>query len=311
VEWPDGGRYIVQAANDGLAVGWAVDVGLVDEAWDVGVIPVTQGLKPAMSDRPNPLLVLVSTAAVGASDLLSLYRTAALEHGEVALFEWSAAEGSDHRDEETWRSASPVWDERRVRFLRRQVGIDSQRVFQSQYLCQPVDAERSTAGEALVDAAAWAACEAPLAIPEVVDVAAVEDNFGRGGALALAWREEETVCVRVTVAPLADCWALASRAQRVVCGKSLDRTPPATAVAAQGLGWADTASAMSAMRGLVGENTLRWSGDALVGRGDVRVARGAGNMLIVLRGQDMTALKVCLWAAAQVTYDTSTTPAVY
>ena len=136
VEWPSGGgRVVFQAATDALAVGWSPDAAAVDEAWDVPVIPVTQGLIPAMSDKDNPLLLLTSTVGLTTSELLNTYRSYALSgDNDVGIAEWSAPPGADWLDEEVWRGATPEWSAKRLRFMRQQAKTLSESAFRSQML---------------------------------------------------------------------------------------------------------------------------------------------------------------------------------
>lgn len=145
VEWPTGGgRLVFQAATDALAVGWSPDAAAVDEAWDVPMIPVTQGLVPAMSDKDNPILMFTSTVGLTTSELLNRYRSYALSGEEaVGIAEWSAAPGTDWLDEETWRQATPEWSPKRLKFLRQQSKMLSESHFRSQFLNQTVHAEDS------------------------------------------------------------------------------------------------------------------------------------------------------------------------
>jgi hypothetical protein len=133
IEVPDGGRWMVQAANDGAGVAFSLSMVLVDEAWRVQRTVVDAALAPTMAETEQPQLWLVSTAGDAQSELMSGYRALALgleepaEDDSLLLIEWSAPPDPDLDidDPATWRAASPYWDERRhnrVAEARRTVG---------------------------------------------------------------------------------------------------------------------------------------------------------------------------------------------
>lgn len=179
VEWPNGGRVVFQAATDALAVGWSPDAGAVDEAWDVPAIPVMQGLVPAMSDKDNPFLLFTSTVGTTTSDLLTTYRDYALSGEQtVGIAEWGAPPGTDWRDEEVWRQATPEWSATRLRFMRQQAKTLGESAFRSQMLNQAVHAEDSW-----ISPSVWAS-SAALAKPATGGTVAVE--IALDGALHFA-----------------------------------------------------------------------------------------------------------------------------
>jgi len=99
--------------------GDTLDVGFIDEAWSRPDFRTELGMKPAMDTRDNSQLLIASmipglTRAVpGTWPYLKEKRRfararveAGARHG-VALFDWSAVEGSDPGDPRTWYSCMP------------------------------------------------------------------------------------------------------------------------------------------------------------------------------------------------------------
>ena len=133
IEIPDGGRWMIQAANEGAGVAFSLSMVLVDEAWSVSRTVVDAALAPTMAEAEQPQIWLVSTAGDNRSDLMSGYRALALgleepgDADDILLIEWSAPPDPalDIDDPEVWRAASPHWDGRRlvaVGEARRKVG---------------------------------------------------------------------------------------------------------------------------------------------------------------------------------------------
>jgi phage terminase large subunit-like protein len=233
IESPRGDRYLIRAATDALGSSYSVDLGLVDEAWDVERDHVESGLLPAQSAREDAQCWLVSTAGDSTSDLLRSYREQAiaeLDHpGSILLLEWSAPEHLDAADPATWRWASPHWDDGRERVIREHRARMTSDKFETQYLNRWV-----TTLNGMVDASVWAS----LADPETVEAAftnenaahiAVEvDTGGTNHAVACAVNAPDgRIAVRVVHLPsyaAVDSWLLARMRAKGIA--TLRLTPP-------------------------------------------------------------------------------------
>jgi hypothetical protein len=197
-------RWIVRARFS--VYGYAVAVGLVDEAWGVEPEIVEDGVEPTMGDRTDPQLWLVSTAHRRATSLFPLRREAAIsaldEPGEALLVEWSAPRGTPIEDRAAWRSSSPYWSPMRERLLDAKLARVLKGVSEDPDEDDPVESFRaqylnvwprrtlvtSATEEPLVDAGEWEAgldVAAALGGTDAVAVG-VEDWFGMGAAACLA-----------------------------------------------------------------------------------------------------------------------------
>lgn len=185
------GRWSVQAAGPNTAVGWSPSFAFVDEAWNVPRNVVDEAIVPAMSEREQPQLWLVSTAGDGKSDLLQSYREAALQdtddEGDVLLLEWSAPPAAPYNDPVTWRWASPHWGERREAFLKSQIQAISEAAFKVQYLNQWVQSV-----DGWMPASIWANGETDLEPEGSPEAIAVEVSLdGQRFAAVSAYRVGE------------------------------------------------------------------------------------------------------------------------
>ncbi|WP_062516479.1 hypothetical protein [Demequina gelatinilytica] len=95
--------------------GPSLDLGLIDEAFAHVDSRIEQAMRPAMMQRPNAQLWVLSTAGDGDSlywrqkvdDLRD--RIASGAESRVAGFEWSADDDADPDDPEVWRSVMPAY----------------------------------------------------------------------------------------------------------------------------------------------------------------------------------------------------------
>ena len=219
--WENGGQMTAQATNHNFARGYTADVVVIDEVQGVPD-DARHSAEPAQLAVPNPLMILVGTAPTVKDDgeLYGNIRSAGLAgRGRVCLIEWSAPDGSDWRDEEVWRAASPLWTPGRLRQMRDKVALNTEDTWRPEYLCQPVNAR----ARPWMLPEEWDACHAPdLVPPSAVDVIAVEEQRGGGGAcVAVGWRDEDLRCVLVTrFGSLDEAWAAAPKG-RLLVGQSL------------------------------------------------------------------------------------------
>lgn len=194
---PDWSRWLVQAAGPNTGVGYSLSMAIIDEAWKVDRSVAEDSLAPALAEREQPQMWLVSTAGDSGSDLLRSYRDQALQDrdgtGDVLLLEWSAPEGAPYDDAQTWRWASPEWSERRERFLTTRLGTQDENTFRTQYLNAWV-----SAADGWMPPGVWArgfsTQEPPDTPPDVVAVERSPDATRLG--LVAGWRVGDTVIVR-------------------------------------------------------------------------------------------------------------------
>lgn len=194
IELPTGDRWLVQAANDSAGVGYTVSMVFVDEAWRVKREVVDDALAPTMAEREQPQLWLVSTAGDSASDLMSAYRSRAVdqlaEPSDLLLLEWSAPAGADATNPDVWPFGSPEWTPKRAGFLRSQFEAIELEAFRREFLNQwTISANHwlrdgmwteTITSEPLPEGAAW--------------TVAVESDFdGSGHAVAIAAPDPEGI----------------------------------------------------------------------------------------------------------------------
>jgi hypothetical protein len=200
-----GSRWIVR--GKGSVYGYPGSYVLVDEAWGVAADVVEDGLEPTMAERASPQLVLASTAHSKATSLFPTRRTAALgqlaEPDATLLIEWSAHRDADIDDRDAWRRASPHWSAGRERLIDKRVAsvragelldpdeADPVESFRSQFLNIWPLRTTSDPGAVLVEPAVWAARFAQVDTGSAAVFVAVDDDYGRGAAVAAVARAED------------------------------------------------------------------------------------------------------------------------
>jgi len=198
----DGSRWMLRAKE--AVYGYAVSCGAADEAWKVRASSIDEGLTPTMTEREQPQLWLVSTAHRLATSLMLGRRQAALAELETGdgdlLIEWSAPRGSELDDVKAWRLASPHWTVHRQRLIAKRLEAmrageiedpeepDPVESFRAQWLNQWPTRRALTVGdtEQLLPAGLWADLEAEVDSDRRPTWVAVEDDYGRGAAVAVA-----------------------------------------------------------------------------------------------------------------------------
>jgi hypothetical protein len=114
LELDNGSVFSVQAATAGAGHGLSIDLAVVDECWKVSPETVDHGLVPAQRARPNPLLVMLSTAGDEQSHLLRQWRERGIAQvdtgtaGRLFMAEWSPPPGVDYADPAWWAYANPA-----------------------------------------------------------------------------------------------------------------------------------------------------------------------------------------------------------
>jgi phage terminase large subunit-like protein len=154
------------SSGESAGHGETTDLVIVDEAWVHGDARVEQAVRPTMATRPRGQIWTVSTAGTPRSawfkGKLAAGRAAAemgVDEG-VCCFEWSAPDGANPADPETWRSCMPAldWlvDERTVAADLASMGMTE---FRRAYLNIWPDPRGE--GWQVFSADAWAAARAP------------------------------------------------------------------------------------------------------------------------------------------------------
>jgi len=239
-------------------------------------------LVPTMAERVQPQLWLVSTAHRLATSLMLRRRELALKQlrggdGDL-LLEWSAPASAALDDLEAWRLASPHWNPRRERLIRKQLdGLlageiedpeepDPEQSFRAQWRDEwPRQLSQDADGEALLPAGLWDALTGPDVVSTGPVFVAVEDHFGRGAAIGCACRLDDG---RIEVdgwscedwdQAVADVRQLAGLRQvrQLLVGASLlDRVPPGTVPPPEAAGSRETRTGLALFRDLAASAAL-------------------------------------------------------
>ena len=99
-------RFVARSAGSGR--GFAADLVILDEAYELGDAAMA-ALLPTLSARPNPQIWYTSTAGGPNSVQLGRVRDRGVRGGDpsLAFFEWSAEDGDDPADPGAWAKANP------------------------------------------------------------------------------------------------------------------------------------------------------------------------------------------------------------
>jgi hypothetical protein len=201
----DGSRWMLRAKE--AVYGYSVSFAAADEAWKVRASSIEEGLTPTMVERSQPQLLLVSTAHRLATTLMLRRRALALADLEGGdgdlLIEWSAPADAELDDLDAWRLASPHWTARRERLISKQLDAllageiedpeepDPEQSFRAQWLNQWPRKLTEPPGnmEDLLPPGIWQRLVEPdLGGDFGPIIVALEDDFGRGAAVAAVRR---------------------------------------------------------------------------------------------------------------------------
>lgn len=199
----DGSRWMVRAKDN--AFGLSVNQAHVDEAWKVESELMEEGVIPTQVELVSPQFCLWSTAHRKATGLMVSRRNRAIDDlaatdGSLWL-EWSADPTLADDDPAGWRQASPSWTARRHKLIARRYAaaiagegtddpdeLDPLEAFRTQWLNRwpRINRRRKGRGEPIIERDRWAACVGRLDRPPAAIVIAINDNYGLGGAVAVA-----------------------------------------------------------------------------------------------------------------------------
>jgi hypothetical protein len=321
IESPDGGRWLIQAATDGMGVGYSLSSIVADECWKIPR-SVIEAADPALTEAESPQLMLISTAGDSSSDLFMTYRAQALETmlepAGSFIAEWSAHPEHAPDDPEGWRAASPHWSARRAGEIEDKLGKLDPLEFKQNYmnLWVPVAHGRAAPGEPVFSESEWLDLAAPLDPADLRSpaVTAAESWFGEGIAVAHAYPQGDGI-VLVSVTSHADARSAADAAREagaptLLVGKSLAADPAFIGLPVTPKG-GTSRTAVQDLRRLVDEGALLHDGsetlaDQVLG---VRAAPSADGVRIRSTGR-MDAIKCAVWAA-EAARSVAETPAVY
>jgi hypothetical protein len=318
---PDGSRWMLRAKE--AAYGLSVSVGFVDEAWKVRPETVADGIVPTMVEREQPQLWLVSTAHRSATPLMLRRRQVALEQleepEETLLIEWSAPRDAALDDVKGWRLASPHWTPARERMIRGELEgasrgevadldePDPLESFRAQWLnWWPRKRLAALDGDELLPPGLWEQLRDETVESGELYVA-VEDNFGKGAAVAAAG-----VCVdgRIEVqgwtcldwdAALTSAAAMCRvrRVRRLLVGASMfSRVQPGMVPAPQPAGSRETRPGLALFRDLAAGYRLAHdaTSDLTAAVADARVRQTQSGLVLI--NEDAHLARAAVWAVA-------------
>jgi hypothetical protein len=113
LELDNGSQIVSQSNTINAGHGWSFDLVICDETWRLKPEALNEGLIPSMRARPQPLLVMSSTAGDENSTVLRQWRERGLnviEAGQptaFAMLEWSMPPGADWHDPRWWAWPNP------------------------------------------------------------------------------------------------------------------------------------------------------------------------------------------------------------
>ena len=112
--WRNGSMHTINSTTEKAGHGATLDLGFIDEAFAQVDSRVEQAMRPAMITRPQPQIVVSSTAGTPASVFLNgkvdrgRERTLDDPQRASAYFEWSAPDDADLSNPATWAACMPA-----------------------------------------------------------------------------------------------------------------------------------------------------------------------------------------------------------
>jgi hypothetical protein len=314
IEKTGGGLWVVRSQT--AVVGSAVSLGLADEAHGIKLGTITENLSPTLVEKRQAQMMLVSTAHSQCTDLMPTYRLQAT--GDLAdprrllIVEWSADPGLELGDPVAARQASPHWSKPREldigEAVLRALGTPADHELRVGVDCQwynrwPSLASRGL-GELLLGDGVWASCAGSVAATQPGWVA-IEDNFGKGAAVAFVASDGERFEVDGLMCETwgeAVVWARkyleASPQSRLLVGASMVRTVPADMPGRmQKAGGAETRRGLAVLRSMVEARSVvhDHTPELDLQIAGARVRPATDGMVLVSEGrQDL--LRAALWA---------------
>lgn len=332
----DGSRWMLRAKE--AVYGYSVSCGAADEAWKVKASSVEEGLTPTMAEREQAQLLLISTAHRLATSLMVGRRKVSLTTLEAPdgdlLIEWSAPAEAPLDDRDGWRLASPHWTRQRDRLIARQLEAlqsgevfdpeepDPEQSFRSQWLNQWPRQPQPPSGktEPLLPPRLWARLAEAVVSTGPVWVA-VEDDYGRGAAVAAAGLTEDGrievdgwLCLDWdgAVADVARLGLFRPIRQLLVGASLLSRVPAGTTPAPEPVGSRETRLGLALVRDLaaggviVHDETTRELDDALQ---QAQVREGPAGLALTSAGVPHL-VKAMVWAV-HAAHRPAPVPAIY
>lgn len=210
------GEYECMIRSIDSAYGETCGLVLLDECWDITSTKVAEGIEPTILGAEGTIGYTTTAHRKATSLSLNLRQRAFATLDDpsddegLLLIEWSADRSLALDDEEGWRQASPHWNSFRRKLINRRLKAaksgevldpdepDPIKAFEAQYLNRfPITQTRRGPGEPLFETGAWAQCLVTSLLPTWQRVVAIEDNFGKGLAVAEAgMTASESMAVR-------------------------------------------------------------------------------------------------------------------
>jgi hypothetical protein len=302
VGWPDGSRWAVSSLD--AIYGYSSSMVMCDESWDLQPRTLTSGVLPVLSARRSPQLWLLSTAHAAATDVMPQARVQATREGSsTMLAEWSAPPGADLDDIETYRLASPHWDDVRAELIGSVLGTaDVGTQFGNRWM---VD---ETASVAPGWPAGWSECARVSGGPPGGCVVAVEADLERA-TFGVAAAAADGLNVRVWARVLDDDLAALQLIRQwqpslVLIGASLhDRLAPMMQCETRKAGLTETKLGTPTLQAAVRDRRIAHDHDPKVAEqvaGAVVASAESGPLLTARRSGPISGIKAAAWAVSNV-----------
>ena len=199
VRMKNGGRYRLVAPSRSGARGPSNDDVILDEVREQTDHDFMAAAEPTLAASKNPQFIFLSNAGDDGSIVLNSLRARAGLDPSLGYLEWSADPDAAQNDREAWAQANPSMGhlEGMAPYLERK--YESYRlagtlsIFETEHLCRWV----ATMRERLVSEDAWQACAASLGRPTRPAIGVSMDPRGERASIAVAWKDGETVSVRL------------------------------------------------------------------------------------------------------------------
>lgn len=139
----NGARYMIRAATRGAGRGLSVDMLALDEVREWRSWEPWSALSKTTQARPSGQIWCISNAGDDDSVVLNRLREQALSGADpsIGIFEWSAPDGCDLDDEQSWSAANPALGTLiSEQAIRSALSTDPPATFRTEVLCQHVSA---------------------------------------------------------------------------------------------------------------------------------------------------------------------------
>jgi hypothetical protein len=194
----NGAEYRIVAPGHG-ARGHDGDTIIVDELREMDDFEFIQAADPILAVSQSPQFIYVSNAGEENSVVLNAVRDRRDSDPNLAYIEWSAEPELAVDDRQGWLQANPAIGHAPGLMAFLEKSYEKHRlqgtlsIFETEHLCRWV----ATMRERLVAEDAWQACAAPVGRPTRPAIGVSMDPRGERASIAVAWKDGETVSVRL------------------------------------------------------------------------------------------------------------------